>query len=65
MPQPNYRRNRDYTNDFSWTYELKRNVHRCYVEARNDNSIGYMKRLKRLWDKMHPECNFLNLKSET
>ena len=45
MPQPSYRRKRDYTNDFNWTYELKADV-----KARNDKSIGYMKRLKNLWD---------------
>ena len=42
MPQPSYRRNRDYTNDFNWTYELKTDVYRCYVEARNDKNIGYI-----------------------
>ena len=55
MPQPSYWRNRDYTN---WTYELKRDVYRCYIEARNGKSIGYKKRLKNLEDKMHPEYNF-------
>ena len=30
------------------------------IKARNDKSIGYMKRLKTLWDKMHPEYNFLS-----
>ena len=63
MPQPSYCRNRDYTNDFNWTYELKTDVYRCYIEARNDKSNGYMKRLKNLWDKMHPEYNFLSEKN--
>ena len=63
MPQPSYRRNRDYTNDFNWTYELKTDVHKCYVEAHNDKSIEYMKRLNNLWDKMHPEYNFLSDKN--
>ena len=58
MPQPSYSRNRDYTNDFNWTYALKTVVYRCYIEACNDKSIGYMKRLKSLRDKMHPEYNF-------
>ena len=58
MPQPSYRRKRDYTNDFNWTYELKADV-----KARNDKSIGYMKRLKNLWDKMHPEYDFLSDKN--
>ena len=63
MPQPSYRRKLDYTNDFNWTYELKADVYKCYVKARNDKSIGYMKRLKNLWDKMHPEYNFLSDKN--
>ena len=42
MLQPSYRRNRDYTNDFNWRYELKTDVYRCYVEPRNDKSIGYI-----------------------
>ena len=53
MLQLSYRRNRDYTNQFNWTYELKTDVHRCYVEARNDKSNGYMKEII-----MHPEYNF-------
>ena len=60
MPQPSYRRKRDYTNDFNWTCELKADVYKCYVKARNVKSIGYMKRLKNLWDKIHLEYNFLS-----
>ena len=63
MPQPSYRRKLDYTNDFNWTYELKTDVYKCYVKARNDKTIGYMKRLKNLWDKIHPEYNFLSDKN--
>ena len=33
------------------------------IKARNDKSIGYMKRLKNLWYKMHPEYNFLSDKN--
>ena len=40
-----YRRNRDYTTAFVWTYELNR----------DDPKIGYMKRTKDLCDEMHPE----------
>ena len=46
MPQASYRRERDYTNDFNWMYELKVDVYKCYVKTRNDKSTGYMKRLK-------------------
>ena len=68
MPQPSYRRNRDYTNGFNWTYELKTDVYRCYVKPHNDKIISYTKRMKNIWDKMHPEYNFLsdkNLKDQT
>ena len=58
MPQPRYCRNRDYTSDLNWTYKLKADVYKCYVEACNDKSIGYMKRLKNLWDKLHPKYIF-------
>ena len=63
MPQPSYRRKLDYNNDFNWTYELKADVYKCYVKARNDKSIEYLKRLKNLWDKMYPEYNFLSDKN--
>ena len=63
MPQPSYRRKLDYTNDFKWTYELKTDVYKCYVKARNDKSIGYMTRIKILWDEIHPEYNFLSDKN--
>ena len=42
-----YRRNRNYTKHFEWTYELNRDVYRCYTQARGDPRIGYMKRLKK------------------
>ena len=33
-PKPSYRRNRDYTKQFDWTYNLKRDVYNC-----NQNNI--------------------------
>ena len=54
-----YRRNRDYTTAFVWTYELNRDVYHCYQKAREDPKLGYMKRMKVLWDELHPElCTF-------
>ena len=38
-------------------------VCKCYVKGHNDKSIGYMKRLKNLWDKMHPEYDFISDKN--
>ena len=55
MLQPNYCRNHDYNNDFNWTYKVKTNVYKCFVEARNEKIIGYMKPLKNLWDEIHSE----------
>ena len=49
------------TNGLNWTFELEKIVYRCYVC--NDESIGYMKQLKSLWDKMHLEYNFLSDKN--
>ena len=64
MPaKPSYRRNRDYTKQFDWTYHLKRDVYNCYLRAKEISKIGYMKRLKNYWDKLHPEFNFLSDKN--
>ena len=38
MLQPNYCRNHDYNNDFNWTYKVKTNVYKCFVEARNEKN---------------------------
>ena len=52
-----YRRHRNYTKHFEWTYELNRDVCRCYTQARGDPRIGYMKRLKKYWDELHSDLN--------
>ena len=62
-PKPSYRRNRDYTKQFDWTYDLKRDVYNCYLRAEEISKIGYMKRLKNYWDKLHSEFNFLSDKN--
>ena len=60
MPlKPSYRPNRDYSTYFNWTYDLKRNVYQCYLTAKEDPRIGYMKRMKENWDEIHPEYSFL------
>ena len=41
-----YRRNRDYSKSFAWTYELNKDLYKCYVKAKEDPKIGYMNRLK-------------------
>ena len=60
---PSYRRNRDYSSQFKWTEELKQDVFRCYKEAKSDPKIGYMKRMKKLWDNIHPELNYFSDKN--
>ena len=54
-----YRRNRDYSKSFKWTYELDKDLFACYEKAKLDPRIGYMNRLKTNWDEKHPElANF-------
>ena len=57
-----YHRNRDYSIHFKWTYELNCDINNCYIQAREDQSIGYMKRLKKYWDEIHPEFNYFTEK---
>ena len=57
-----YRRNRNYAKHFEWTYELNRDVHRCYTQAKSYPRIGYIKRLKKYWDELHPDLNCFNEK---
>ena len=57
-----YRKNRDYTSSFTWTYELNQDVYHCYTKAKENPAIGYTKRLKMLWDEKHPELNHFNEK---
>ena len=56
------RRNRDYKKQFIWIYELNKDLFHCYTKVREDPSKGYMKRLKKLWDTLHPELNHFNEK---
>ena len=57
-----YRRNRDYSKHFVWTYELNTDLYKCYCKAREDPRIGYMARMKENWDAIHPELNYFNSK---
>ena len=57
-----YYRNRDYSQHFEWTYELNYDVYKCYINARNNPKIGYMKRMKEEWDNLHPELSHFNSK---
>ena len=60
MPQKSsYKRNRDYSKHFRWSYELKRDVYKRYLRAREHPAPGYMKMLKSYWDEIYPEFSFL------
>ena len=58
-----YRRNRNYKNQFKWTYELNEDLYKCYPKAKSDPKIGYMNRMKNLWDEIHPELSFFSAKN--
>ena len=62
-PKPSLRLNRDYSTHFNWTYDLKRDVYQCYLTAKEDPRIGYMKRPKGKWEEIHPEYSFLTDKN--
>ena len=60
MPlKPSDRQNHDYSTHLDWTYDLKLDVCQCYVMVKEDPNMEYMKRLKEIWVKIHPECSFL------
>ena len=48
--------NRDYTKSITWTYELNKDVYSIYIKAKVDGQ-DYMKRMKEMWDIMHPDLN--------
>ena len=57
-----YRSNRNYKNQFKWTYELNKDLHKCYMSAKIDLKIGYMNIINKLWDNMHLELMFFSAK---
>ena len=58
-----YHRNRDYSKSFAWTYELNKDLYKCYVKAKEDPKIGYMNWLKEYWEEIHPELNCFSSKN--
>ena len=48
--------NRDYSKSITWTYELNKDVYDIYIRVKSDGS-RYMKRMKQMWDKIHPELD--------
>ena len=44
-----------------WTYELNKDIHRIYLEIK-PSERGYMKRLKEMWDKEHPQLSHMTAK---
>lgn len=57
-----YRRNRDYSKQFNWSYELNKDLFECYIEAKDQPGRGYMKRMKNMWDNLHPEFSYFTEK---
>ena len=55
-----YRRDRDYSKQFKWTYELNKDLYNYYTRARENPKKGYTKRMKVLWDDLHPELSYFN-----
>ena len=55
-----YRRDRDYSKQFKWTYELNKDLYNCYTKERENPKKGDMKRMKVLWDNLHPELSYFN-----
>ena len=53
----------NYSTHFNWTYDLKHDVYQCYLMAKEDPTIGYLKRRKEKWDEIHPEYSFLTDKN--
>ena len=46
--------------------DIRTQATRCYKETKSDSKIGYMNKMKKLWDNIHPELNHLVTKiSET
>ena len=57
-----YRRKRDYTKQFDWTYELNNDLYKCYLRTKENKSLGYMTRMKNYWDEIYQEYSFLTSK---
>ena len=57
--------NRDYSKQFAWTYELNKDLYKCYVKAKEDpdKKTRYMSRLKKYWDKIQTKLNNFSLKN--
>ena len=57
-----YRRGRDYSKQFKWTYELNKDSYNCYTKARENPKKGCMKHMKVLRDDLDPELSYFNRK---
>ena len=59
-----YRRNRDCSKSFAWTYELNKDFTNAKsIKAKEDPKIGYMNWLKEYWEEIHPELNYFSSKN--
>ena len=55
------RPNREKEKKIEWTYELNQDLYKCYKEADRD-TLGYMERMKGLWDERHPTLSEVSSK---
>ena len=56
-----YGRNCNYKNQFEWIYESNDDLYKPYMKAKSDPKIEYKNRMKKLWDKIHPELTFFSV----
>ena len=61
--KPIYRRNRDYSKSFKWTYDLDKDLYECYRKSESDPRIVFMNRMKQFWDEKHSELNSFTSKN--
>ena len=52
-----YRRNRDYSKSFKWTYDLDKDLYECFTKSKSDPRIGFINQMKQFWDEKHPELS--------
>ena len=53
----NYRRKRDYSKHRNWTYELNKDLYKCYTKAREVPPKRLYGKNEKMRHKFHPELN--------
>ena len=55
-----YQRNCNYIKQFDWTYDLNCDLCNCYMKAKENLAIRYIKHMKQNRDIIHPEFSHLD-----